>query len=179
MKILGIDPGTKCGWAVLQDGTVVASGVWDLSAKRHEGGGMRFVRLRCYLEEVAGLGIDAVGYEEVRSHSRRDEKTGRMVFGVDAAHVYGGIVATLAAWCESRTPVLPYRAVPVGTIKKLATGKGNAKKSLMVTAAVSRFGCKPKDDNEADALFIALALGDELRWSATHTQVSALAGGDF
>lgn len=154
MKILGIDPGTKCGWAVLDDGRRIASGVWDLSSKRHEGGGMRFVRLRCYLDEIAGLGIDAVGYEEVRRH-----------MGVDAAHVYGGVVATIQAWCERRpgsSLQLPYRGVPVGTVKKVATGKGNAKKDQMCAAVVGWFGYEPKDDNEADALFIAVALGVEL-----------------
>lgn len=165
MKILGIDPGTRCGWAVLEDGKPIASGVWDLSAKRHEGGGMRFVRLRCYLDEIAGLGIDAVGYEEVRRH-----------MGVDAAHVYGGVVAVLAAWCESAKPKpLPYRGIPVGTVKKLATGKGNAKKDQMCAAVVSRFGFEPKDDNHADALFIALQLGKELGWVAQQLAV----GDDF
>lgn len=44
MRILGIDPGTSCGWAILDDGGRVASGVWDLSPKRFEGGGMRYIR---------------------------------------------------------------------------------------------------------------------------------------
>ena len=41
--------------------------------------------------------------------------------------------------------------MPVGTIKKHATGKGNAGKDEMIIAAKSR-GHDPKDDNEADAL---------------------------
>lgn len=45
----------------------------------------------------------------------------------------------------------PYCGVPVGSIKKRATGKGNAEKAAMV-AAVRSMGFEPSDDNEADAL---------------------------
>ena len=53
--------------------------------------------------------------------------------GVDAAHAYGGFMAHLTAWCEHHN--IPYAGVPVGTIKKHATGKGNASKDLMIGAA--------------------------------------------
>jgi Holliday junction resolvasome RuvABC endonuclease subunit len=43
--------------------------------------------------------------------------------------------------------------VPVGTIKKHATGKGNAGKEEVVAAMRGR-GHAPADDNEADALAI-------------------------
>jgi Holliday junction resolvasome RuvABC endonuclease subunit len=39
----------------------------------------------------------------------------------------------------------------VGTIKKHATGKGNAGKQAVI-AAMQAKGYHPKDDNEADAL---------------------------
>ena len=42
--------------------------------------------------------------------------------GTDAAHVYGGLMATLTAWAELRG--VPYAGVPVGTIKRHVTGKG-------------------------------------------------------
>jgi Holliday junction resolvasome RuvABC endonuclease subunit len=41
--------------------------------------------------------------------------------------------------------------VPVGTIKRFITGKGNASKDQVI-AAVQAHGHKPEDDNEADAL---------------------------
>lgn len=46
-----------------------------------------------------------------------------------------------------------YQGVPVATIKKHATGKGNAGKEEMIAAAKAR-GHQPTDDNEADALAI-------------------------
>ena len=52
--------------------------------------------------------------------------------GVDAAHVCGGLLATLSAWCEHHQ--IPYQGVPVGTIKKYATGKGHADKDEMIAA---------------------------------------------
>ena len=68
---------------------------------------------------------------------------------MDAAHAYGGFMGHLTAWCEHHN--IPYQGVPVGTIKKHATGKGNAGKSEMIVAAKVR-GHNPVDDNEADAL---------------------------
>ena len=50
---------------------------------------------------------------------------------------------------------MPYQGVPVGSIKKHATGKGNADKAAMIDAARAR-GFSPADDNEADAIAILL-----------------------
>lgn len=156
MRLLGIDPGTKCGYAIL-DGGRITSGVWDLSSRRHEGGGMRYLRLKTYLEELLRSGVDVVAYEEVHRH-----------LGTDAAHVYGGIVATIATACEAwevgriKKPI-PYRGIPVGTVKKFATGKGNANKDAMIAAATSRWPSETMaDDNEADARFIVLVLARDL-----------------
>lgn len=90
------------------------------------------------MKSCGTYGIDAVYFEEVRRH-----------VGVDAAHAYGGFMAHLTAWCEHHQ--IPYQGVPVGTIKKHATGKGNASKDAMIAAARER-GLDPQDDNEADAL---------------------------
>ncbi|MBV5324571.1 MAG: hypothetical protein J0626_04495 [Rhodospirillaceae bacterium] len=69
----------------------------------------------------------------------------------DAAHFYGGFLAHLTAWCELKC--IPYQGVPVGTIKRHATGKGNAGKEAVISAMRSK-GFNPEDDNEADALAI-------------------------
>jgi crossover junction endodeoxyribonuclease RuvC len=55
---------------------------------------------------------------------------GRRHMSTDAAHVHGGLLAVMQAECEARQ--LPYAGIPVGTIKKAATGKGNAGKGEMV-----------------------------------------------
>lgn len=157
MKIVGIDPGTNCGWCIIEDGKRIASGTWNLAGKRHEGGGMRYLRFRRSFCEVIGSGdIDAVAYEEVRRHK-----------GVDAAHIYGGIIGQLAEICESQN--LPFTAIPVTTIKKVATGRGNAGKADMIKAANNKWGLqlsteeRKKEDNEADALWVAFSLWEEIR----------------
>ena len=150
MIVIGIDPGTACGWSVLRDGQHVASGTWDLSSKRHEGGGMRYLRFRRYFRELlAGLDSPAVAYEEVRRHA-----------GTSAAHVYGGIIAVLASECEELQ--VPYQSIPVATVKRKATGKGNASKGMMIEAARKRWGAQVQTHDEADALWIAVCLTDDL-----------------
>jgi hypothetical protein len=138
--ILALDLGTSTGWALRGADGRVTSGTVSFKPGRYEGGGMRYLRFTGWLDELQRLSgpISAVWFEEVRRHA-----------GTDAAHVYGGLMASLTAWCELRG--IAYGAVPVGTIKKHATGKGNANKDAMIAAAVAR-GFSPKDDNEADAL---------------------------
>lgn len=149
--LLALDLGTNTGWALASRDGIITSGTELFKPQRFEGGGMRYLRFKRWLTEVkhcAG-GIDAVFAEEVRRHA-----------GVDAAHAYGGFLATLTAWCEHHN--IPYQGVPVGTIKKHATGKGNASKEQMI-AAVQLRGHAPVDDNEADALALlhwALEQGD-------------------
>lgn len=146
--ILTLDLGTHTGWALRQQDGRIISGtqhfVSGKSANRFEGGGMRYLRFKHWLTEIkytAG-NIDAVYFEEVRRHA-----------GVDAAHAYGGFLAHLTAWCEHHS--IAYQGVPVGTIKRFITGKGNADKGAVI-AAVKQRGFKPEDDNEADAIAILL-----------------------
>ena len=141
-SILALDLGTQTGWALLGRDGAITSGSELFKPQRFEGGGMRYLRFKRWITEVkqSADGLNAVFFEEVRRHA-----------GVDAAHAYGGFMAHLTAWCEHH--LIPYQGVPVGTIKKHATGKGNASKDDMVAAA-RRLGHAPADDNEADALAI-------------------------
>ncbi|WP_247424158.1 crossover junction endodeoxyribonuclease RuvC [Ralstonia pseudosolanacearum] len=140
--ILALDLGTKTGWALQYLDGSIASGMQDFKPKRFEGGGMRYLRFKRWLNELklTCTDINVVYFEEVRRHA-----------GVDAAHIYGGLLGHLSAWCEHHNT--PYIGVPVGTIKKHATGKGNASKDEMI-ASVCKRGHEPSDDNEADALAI-------------------------
>ena len=51
--------------------------------------------------------------------------------------------------------MVAYEGVPVGTIKRFISGKGNADKQAVIAAVRAR-GFNPADDNEADALAILL-----------------------
>jgi len=137
--IIALDLGTTAGWAISLPSGQIVSGSRSFKPGRWDGGGVRFLRFTAWLDEMHGLyPFGSLAFEEVRRH-----------IGVDAAHVYGGLLATLTSWCELHG--IPYQGVPVGTIKKHATGKGNASKDDMVAAAKG-MGYYPRDDNEADAL---------------------------
>jgi hypothetical protein len=142
--VLALDLGTTTGWALRSRDGGITSGTITFKPSRFEGGGMRFLRFRTWLTEVATLanGLGKIVFEEVRAHA-----------GTDAAHIYGGFLAHLSAWCEEHG--IPYQGVPVGTIKAFATGKGNANKAAMIIAMQAR-GFRPADDNEADAIALLL-----------------------
>jgi len=143
LTVLALDLGTTTGWALRSMG-MITSGCLSLKSSRFDGGGMRYLRFRRWLEQLqsdAGP-IGAVYFEEVRRH-----------VGTDAAHVYGGLLGQLTAWCEEQG--VAYLGVPVGTIKAFATGRGNADKAAVIAAVQAR-GFSPADDNEADAIAILL-----------------------
>jgi hypothetical protein len=142
--ILALDLGTTTGWAIRDFDGLITSGTVSFKPSRYDGGGMRYLRFTNWLTELDRLSgpIGAIYYEEVRRHA-----------GTDAAHVFGGLLAVLTSWGELRG--VPYQGVPVGTIKKHASGKGNAPKQAMIDAARQR-GFNPADDNEADAIAILL-----------------------
>ncbi len=148
MRSIAFDLGTTTGFATFSDG-VITSGTFSNANKRFEGGGMRYLRFRQQITEMILLTKpNVVFFEEVRRH-----------LSTDSAHVYGGMMAMLTSVCEEHA--IPYKGIPVGTIKKFATGKGNANKEAMLKAAKDKFTDQNIfDDNQADALWI-LACGRE------------------
>lgn len=144
--VLALDLGTNTGWALRASDNWILSGSQSFKPRRFDGGGMRYLRFNRWLSELCDGGKQPVPqvivYEEVRRHA-----------GIDAAHAYGGFLSHLQSFCEQRE--IPYSGVPVGAIKKHATGKGNANKEQMVEA-VRALGFHPADDNEADAIALLL-----------------------
>lgn len=146
--VLALDLGTRLGWALADADGAIRAGSRRLDARDGEPVGQRYVRLGRFLTVLAeeAQGLAAVYYEAVCAHK-----------GTLAAHRYGAFEGTLQAWCAladlSPTPV------PVGTIKRSATGSGRASKEAVLAAMRAR-GFAPADDNEADALALLLwALG--------------------
>lgn len=142
MKILAIDPATKCGWAH-SDGP---SGTWDLSIRRDESAGMRLIRLRGKLREILeNVGIDLLVYEAARHAAPKMQ--GALV-------VQSELQAIIKEFCEDAKPKIQYRGYSPTEIKKHATGKGNANKPAMTIAAKIKFCFVITDDNHADALWL-------------------------
>lgn len=141
---LALDLGLHTGFAVHDDKTVTLSGVWHLAGMKCSGWGARFVNLVHQLNSLYQVHpFHAVSYEEVRRH-----------LGTTAAHNYGGFLAHICSWCEGMG--IPYEGVPVGTIKKHATGKGTADKFVMTKAALKKWpGVDFGSEDEVDARWLA------------------------
>ena len=146
---LAIDPATKCGFAVaVEPGIPVDSGTWHLDRGPHR---TRWLSLWARLDEIHERHpVGRIAHELVEQHPTPGIPGKTNVY---AAHCYGALVAVLEMGAEThKVSVLP---IPVGTIKKHATGKGNARKEAMVAAAKLRWPeIRICDDNHADALWI-------------------------
>lgn len=139
MTLLALDLGTTLGFAAESNGSII-SGSISFKPGKFDGGGMRPLKFRRWLEQLHdATPIKEVVFEAVRRHR-----------GTDAAHIYGALMGVLTMWCEDKG--IPYEGVTVQAIKKFATGKGNADKDMVIQAVREKWGFKPKDDNEADAL---------------------------
>lgn len=153
-RVLALDLGCKTGWAYWNDG-VVTSGTWK-HTQTHEHWDTRYLQLEICVDLLhESDGIEHVYYEHVVAHK-----------GSYAAQIYGGFKGALVSWCFQQS--IRAHPVPVGTIKKFATGKGNAKKPQMIEAA-KKF-CpfqKVLDDNQADALCILAYALKEAQWKST------------
>ena len=99
--MLALDLGTTTGWALRAHDGLITSGTVSFRPSRYDGGGMRYLRFTNWLTELDQLSgpIAAIWYEEVRRH-----------VGTDAAHVYGGLMATLTALGRAPRRALPGRA---------------------------------------------------------------------
>lgn len=158
-RILALDLGTKTGWAVnyelyVNNPSPFSSGMKDFSTKRFDGAGMRYFKFQEWLDiflkndflssKVISHPVEQVYFEEVLGHT-----------GTAAAHVYGGFLATLMSWCEKHK--IPYEGVPVKTIKKFITGKGNSDKNAVIESVIKR-GYEVDNHDEADAIALLLCV---------------------
>ena len=148
--ILALDLGMRTGYAIRENGRV-ESGVQVFDVKRGESPGMRYLRFNRWLADVCHAGLDAV-------FGRDALAVGFIVY--EQTHHRGGAATEVAAGFATRAQEfcarhgLEHAAVHTATLKKFATGRGNAKKPEMIAAAQARFGYPVADDNEADALWL-------------------------
>ena len=137
-KILAIDSGTLTGWATNTE--PITSGVQDFSLKRGESPGMRFLMFqKWFIQMLETIKPDLVIYE--RAHHRGGAPT----------EVGVGLTTHLQSACTAMD--VEYAAVHSKTLKKYATGKGNASKDSMMEAATEK-GWTFQDNNECDAQWL-------------------------
>lgn len=139
MKILALDPATKCGWAI----GVSIGGVWDCSIRRDESSGMRLIRLRGKLNEVVLIHRPKlIVFEAARNAGPKMQ--GALV-------VQSELQGVIKAFCHDAN--IEYRGYSPSEIKKFITGKGNANKKAVQDAVVKRYPMIAlADDNHADAV---------------------------
>lgn len=153
---LALDLATTTGWA-LRSGLGLTSGTWDLAGK----GALHKTRWLNLWDRLTALGsahdIETVVYEEVMAHHR----PARMVGGkrhapganIHAAHLFGSFKETVLGWAEMNGACVV--GIPVATIKRVATDRGNANKAAMLAAAQSRWpDQRVETHDQADALWI-------------------------
>ena len=146
MKILALDPASRTGWA-WTDGTNRDSGTWDLGSGPH---GQRLNRLRGLIVGIHRMhGIDRIAFEEASmGASGRFGKGPQWSTIVFHNKLRGAVeIAADSLGCE----LMPYN---ITAIKAYATGSGRADKTQMMAACKRLLGIEPRDDNEADALWI-------------------------
>jgi len=137
MRILAIDPATKCGWSMGEG----LYGTWDLQTRKDESWGMKLIRFNKKLEETySSMYFDMIVYERPAGRNAQ------------AIITQSKIISQLEVFCEERE--IEYRAYSAGEIKKFATGKGNSNKQAMLDAAKKKYGYEGNDDNEADAMHL-------------------------
>lgn len=139
LRILGIDPAAKCGFAH----TSGKHGVWLLTEKPKEHPGMRLERFRRRLFIAQReLGIDVIGIEEASFGSHNP--------GIKAMH---SELVGIAKLCASEWSI-PIHTFTPSHLKKWLTGNGNAKKPQMIAAVNLQYGLMVTDDNIADAIAV-------------------------
>lgn len=140
--ILGLDVATKTGWCLMRGGKVYESGVQDFSKRRGESNGAMYLRFRTWFKSLLlNHQIKIVIYEYTFSKSQA------------ASEILTNLRGRIQEECAALS--VEFAAVPATTLKKWATGKGNADKDQMMARAVAYLGRPPIDDNEADAVMVS------------------------
>jgi len=161
MFLLALDLGTTLGWAVFGPQGFVESGSMCLKHKTTEKitDVERRLRLYSFLDRksrqynTSNIAVEQVNAATMRGNRQRE--------------LHYGDRAVLELVCAQRA--IPLHYAPVGSVKKHATGNGAAKKDQMISAMITR-GYHVTDDNEADALSVALFILAQIQRKAHATE---------
>jgi len=142
--VLALDLATATGWALSRPGCPLEYGTRTFKSQTQQiHKGRMWKEVIAFLKSKNEIGdpITHVFHEQPAKFENWHSTV-----------ILHGQVAIVQLWCALKG--IPCQDVPIGTIKKHATDKGNASKSDMI-AAVQASGYDPKDDNQADAIAIA------------------------
>ena len=142
MRIIALDLGTSTGWAITAPELGTESGTQRFDLQRGESPGMRFIRFRKWLSDLAVyVKPDLIAFE--LPHHR----------GGYATEFLHGLTTRIQELCADRG--IQHAGVHTATLKKHATGSGRAEKGGMRAAAERLFpGQKIETLDQADALCV-------------------------
>lgn len=159
MKILALDIATRTGWATNYSGEI-GVGFWELATKQEitamgknrltRRRDCRIMRLRDRVSPYCGE-IDCIVIEDVEFSSSRMQ-----------CQLWSSLRAAVWLACEECN--IHYEAVNVKTLKKWATGNGNADKNMMIAAARRQRPYLTFDEDSADAFHL-------LTWAEKHIRL--------
>jgi Holliday junction resolvasome RuvABC endonuclease subunit len=151
VNILALDQASKCGVAYQLVGEKAKVELWDLSIKNKESQGMKWLRFEAKLINfIKKNDIKIIAYEL---------PAGRNINPIIHS---SKLICIVEKACADLG--LEYIEMATGSIKKFATGNGNAKKDLMIEFAKKLWGYEGEDDNEADALHILHYLKSKINY---------------
>ena len=162
-QVLALDLGSVAGWA-RYDGESTTSGTVNTKPKRDQANVERFITWEHWLRNQLCAGASYVAYEEVTFGHK----------SLYAAQIYHGMAVITMMVCRSAGIIC--EGYQVGTIKKVATGKGNAGKERMLQTAQAQWpSLNVTDHNQADALWIMYCANEHLgNKQAKHVERLAL-----
>ncbi len=140
MRIIGVDTSTKTGYVVLDGQLLMEVGVLHYKPEPD-----RFARFARYVIDLVLL-VEKYDIELVMIEGY--SYAGKFV---NSLQYELGAVLRYSLW-EKGTPFVE---VAPTSLKKFVTGKGNAKKDLMLLSVYKRWGVDISDDNIADAYGLA------------------------
>jgi Holliday junction resolvasome RuvABC endonuclease subunit len=136
-KVIGIDPGMTTGWAYTTDSGIVIAGSWKLKNQEDHELVVLFSNVCELIDKVVP---EVVCYEEPVARGMAARSLNRQM----------GVIILACEVCAT-----PHYPVNPGTLKKHATGMGNATKEDMAEALWGRGGYREGDHNAVDAHWLA------------------------
>lgn len=140
-QVLSLDIATHCGFH-----SIHSSGTVDFTESMRRNNNKQHKAFRDWLiEYITTNGIKQIVAEDVSAGSSK----GGFKSSVKLAE-FRGILFEVCDTLDLPEPAL----VNPKSVKKWATGNGNADKEMMIDYCIRRWGITPVDDNEADATHI-------------------------
>ena len=141
MRIMGVDTSTKTGYVILEGGgDVLKVGVFHFKPEP-----ARFNRFEKYVHNLEHMiSLYEVDLVVIEGYSYAGK------FNNSLQYELGAVIRMMMHLND-----IMFVEVPPTSLKKFVTGKGNAKKDLMLLGVYKRWDFDSADDNEADAYGLA------------------------